>query len=270
MKRLTACILILVCIALLFVGCTRPPVDDPAMDVPKQPQPAQPEPSLDPAEPSTDSANPDPTEPPAPSLPEGTPLTEEEIAWFNTYFFTDEWVEWDDLGPEESTKLLKSVNIHNQFLFQAYDSPENIDLALLFFQGFSLSEYPTDEEKIAVHEMLGMQWDPEPGCSIELFRVPRENMEAAFLENTGLTIEQTQKVGMDRTDYYYLEETDAYYHSHGPFAYDCFIVSEGVKLDDGTVALRYYRPRSEETSEGIVTLMPHEDTYWFVSNLHIS
>lgn len=269
MKRLTACILVLLCMAPLFVGCTRPPVDDPAMDVPTQTQNAEPLPTTNPpTKPSTEPSNEPPTEP-APKLPEGTPLTEEEIAWFNEHFFTDEWAEWDELGAGKSTKRLKTVNVHNQFLFQEYDSPENIDLALLFFQGFSLSEYPTDEEKIAVHEMLGMEWDPEPGCSIDLFRVPRENMEEVFLENTGVTIEQTQQVGMDRTDYYYLEETDAYYHSHGPFAYDCFIVSEGVKLEDGTVVLCYYRPRSETQAEGIVTLIPHEDTYWFVSNQHI-
>lgn len=268
MKRLTACLLLLICTVLLFVGCTRPPIDDPAMDVPKQVEPAQPVPSADPVK--SEQVTPESTESPTPSLPEGIPLTEEEIAWFNEHFFTDEWAEWDELGPDESTKRMLYVNVRNQFLFQEYDSPEEIDLAVLFFQGFSLSEYPTDEEKIDVHEMLGMTWDPEPGCSIELFRVPKEKMETLFLEHTGLTIAETKQVGMDRDDYYYLEQTDAYYHSHGDFAYDCFIVSEGVKLDDGTVVLRYYRPRSEVPAEGIVTLIPHEDTYWFVSNQHIS
>lgn len=263
MKRLIVCLLCFVCTALLIIGCTRPPMDDPTMDVPKQTQPAEPAPT-EPAVPSTEPTVPS-TEP-ASRLPEGTPLTDGEIAWFNEHFFTDEWAEFHEA---DDSAFRVTANIHNQFLYQQFDSPQNIDLALLFFQGFSLSQFPSQAEKVAVHEMLGMEWDPEPGCSIDLFRVSREAMEAVFLENTGLTIAQTQQVGMDREDIYYLEAYDAYYHSHGDFAYDCFVVREGVRQEDGTVVLLYYRPRSETGAEGIVTLVPHEDSYWFVSNRHI-
>lgn len=255
MKKQFVCLLCFFCIALLIVGCTKPPVDGPSTDIPQQTQPVPTDPPTEPA----------PTEP-ASKLPDGTPLSSDEIAWFNEHFFTDEWAEFHDA---DESAIWITANIRNQFLLQEYDSPQNIDLALLFFQGFSLSEFPTQAEKVAVHEMLGMQWDPEPGCSIELFRVPREAMEAAFLENTGLTIAQTRQIGMDREDYYYLEEYDAYYHSHCEFAYDCFTVRQGVRQEDGTVVLLYYRPRSEAGAEGIVTLVPHEDGYWFVSNRHI-
>ena len=260
-KVILAAVISLAAAVLILVGCTFTGAGNGSAETPTE------EPTSAPTQPTEQQpTDPQPTEP---SLPAGTPLTDKEIAWFNEHFFTDEWAEWDESGPDVSTKRLTTVNIRNQFLFQEYDAPEEIDLALLFFQGFSLSEYPTDEEKIAVHEMLGMQWDPEPGCSIDLLRVPRKNMEAVFLENTGLTIAETQQVGMDRKDYYYLEQTDAYYHSHGEFAYDCFIVSEGVKLEDGSVVLRYYRPRSETSAEGIVTLTPHDGSYWFVANQHI-
>ena len=269
MKKRIARILCLLCMAAVLFGCARVPADDPVMDLPAT-EPTEPptEPATtEPAtEPPTEPATTEPPTEPAPTLPEGTPLTEEEIAWFNAHFFTAEWAE---TGDSASSKFFKIVNIRNQFLFQEYDSPENIDLKILFFQGFSLSEFPTTAEKVAVHEMLGMEWSPEPGCAIDLFRVPRENMEAVFLENTGLTIAQTNQIGMDGQDYYYLEKYDAYYHSLDAFAYDCFIVSDGVRQEDGTVVLRYYRPRSEQQAEGIVTLQPQGDSYWFVSNVHM-
>jgi hypothetical protein len=67
---------------------------------------------------------------PASPLPEGTPLTEEEIAWFNAHFFTAEWAETCDSA---SSKFFKFVNIRNQF-FQFFS--QNLKVGVFDFIAF--------------------------------------------------------------------------------------------------------------------------------------
>ena len=253
MRKFIACALCFVCILLLLVGCTAQPVDTPVADAPATEPPA-----TKPTEPPVTEppATEPPTEPPtvpASPLPEGTPLTEEEIAWFNEAFFSMEMQFVDDLAVR---------NIRNMFLFQEYESVKDIQLDLLLREGVGYIQYPSEAELNDFYAQL------EIGSGGDVFRIDRKAAEEAFLENTGLTIDETAKNGMENL--IYLKKYDAYYHGHNDTAYSLYKVSEGVRLDDGTVMLLYREnTRADPPIKGIVTLQPQGDSYWFVSNSHI-
>lgn len=125
----------------------------------------------------------------------GGELTADELAYFNETYFNGE-----------------SANIRNQFLTSLYDSPEDIDLYQLFYLGDcqpSMEGY-SDQERAAVIAATG-----EPDCP--LTRTTRAEMDRVLMEYTGLSLEQTNRVGME--GFTYLPEYNAYYHWHGDTNY---------------------------------------------------
>lgn len=189
-------------------------------------------------------------EPTAPTIPEGvTLLTEAEITWFNTEFFATEIV--DGVIP---------FNIHNKFLFfTQYESPEEINLRQLFYDGVARDTQITQEEMDAYDKATGSD------APVDNFKIPKADMERLFLENTGLTIEQSQKVGLDSMTY--LEEYDAYYLQHSDSGYAGCEVQEGYKTEEGMIVLLYRGKARNLFGAGQVILSPQEDgSYWFVAN----
>ena len=255
MKRVVALFLSLCCMMFLFAGCKQLSADNPDTSTS-----GQTEPSTNNTEPTTEetvgNAQLEQTDPPSSKLPEGTPLTTEELKWFEEKFFS---------AKQEFRNDKVIHNIRNMFLRPEYTSVEEIDLRLLFREGVGEVEYGTHEETVAVYALMFGDWPAENGYPVDVLRIPRQKMEEAFLENTGLTIDQTQKNGL--ADLEYLEEYDSYYDSHTDTAYSFYTMLEGVRLNDGTVALLYKDKISKPADEWLVTLKPYEDTYWFVSNL---
>lgn len=188
-------------------------------------------------------------EPTAPTIPEGvTLLTEAEIAWFNTEFFATEIV--DGVIP---------FNIHNKFLIPQYGSPDEINLRHLFYDGVARDTQITQEEMDAYDEATGSD------APVDNFKIPREDMERIFFENTGLTIEQSQKIGLDTMTY--LEDYDAYYLEHSDSGYAGCEVQKGYKAEDGVIVLLYQQKARDLFGAGQVTLSLQEDgSYWFVAN----
>lgn len=181
---------------------------------------------------------------------EGTPLTEQELAWFNDQFFSPVWF--------DRNKNI-AFNIRNMFLAPQYSSVEQINFALLFYDGIDWHDPVPQEEIDALDKKVGNN------MPLDTFKIPKRDMEAAFLEHTGLTIDQTQKIGLDRL--VYLEEYNAYYCKHGDTNYGLYQMKEGVRLDDGTVILLYAHKYERPTRDMKVTLRPSGDSYWFISNL---
>ncbi len=248
MKKLTTYILCLTCIALLFTGCAKP---DPApgTDPTGQAENTQTTQSTQNTT-QTQSTSPTQTDPPALTMPEGTPLTADELAWFNDEFFTSVWVD------ENENRIF---NIRNMFLRVEFATVKEIDLGVLFREGVRANEPVTQEEIDALNQATGSN------APLDVFKIPKWDMEMAFLHNTGVTVDQTQKNGLDKL--VYLEQYDAYYNKHGDTAYSLYQMKKGVKLENGTVVILYKNKLSSPADDWIVTLKPHENTYWFVSNL---
>ena len=177
-----------------------------------------------------------------------TPLTQDEISWFNDEFFNGEY-----------------INIHNQFLFSVYDKPQDIDLFELFYCGTpdNQDSFPSQEEKDKVVAEEGLSEEPDCMCqkntTADIDAVPQENM--------GITLDETNKVGLDR--FTYLPEYDAYYYFHGDTNYlGCFMKS-GFRDKDGNVYL-YYETLTGYQNERELLLKKNGDGYLFYSNIELT
>ena len=99
-------------------------------------------------------------------------------------------------------------------------------------------------------------------CHVDKMSV--EAINQVLLENTGLTLEETGRIGMDY--FQYLPEYDAYYHSHGDTNYFSGVnITAGERVGD-TIRL-YYDDTFHVDGWKCVTLEEQADgSYWFVSN----
>lgn len=177
-------------------------------------------------------------------------MTGDELAYFNEEFFNG-----DDF------------NIRNQFLTSLYEKPEYIDLFELFYCGtgvpdiFSTSA-PSNEE---LRQLGVLDEQGEQICPTDKFSA--EAMDVVLLANTGLTLDETAKIGLD--NFARLSQSGAYYHTHGDTNYFHSVQITAGEHVGSTV--RLYYPDSGTRYPGCdwlcVTLAEQADgSYWFVSN----
>lgn len=174
-------------------------------------------------------------------------LTGEELRFFNEEFFN---------APNGEF----AYNIRNQFANHAnlYKKPEDIDLLeLLYLEG---TQEVSDWELKALNAFDG--GGTELVCPV--YKLGVHEIDSILSQHTGLTLEKTNKVGLD--GFNRVAGSDAYYMMHGDTNYqgNLFITS-GTK-EGSTVKLYYggyygdndwYCAALEEQSSG---------GYWFVSN----
>ena len=166
------------------------------------------------------------------------PLTGAELTYFA--------LEWFNSGDPD---------IRNQFLTYLYDSPKDIDLFWLFYNGTGLPETITEEE-IAL---------AGAGAQVSrLHKLSLENIDAVLTQYTGLTLAETEGIGM--TKFSYQEEYEAYYHCHGDSNYLTWVnITAGRR--QGDLIHLYYKNPPGDSRWGCVTLRDLGDgNYWFVSN----
>lgn len=168
-------------------------------------------------------------------------LSDEEIAMFNTEFF--------NTGVD---------NMNNMLLSSEYSKPEEINLYLLFYDGVGMTETQVSEDEIAQLTELYSE-----AAYLDITKVTTEEMDAFLQENLGMSLEESQKTGLD--DFFYLEEYDSYYIVHGDTNFKWCTVISGTWKSDDMLTLEY-----EKEDEGVrwsVTLQKTDDGYLFVSNV---
>ena len=179
----------------------------------------------------------------------GTSLTQEEIDWFNEEFFNS--------GE-------KGAAIQNLFLASLYDQPQDIDLFQLFYLGGldGESEALTDQERQAVVEAGYGGAEPDCPCT----KITRAEMDQALFQYTGLTLDETNQLGLG--NFTYLAEYDAYYHYHGDTNFTAVTVIGGTREGD-LVYLAYESGYYFSQAQGrqlVATLRQTEEGYQFVAN----
>ena len=187
------------------------------------------------------AANPGTPEP----LEDAVPLTGDELAYFNEVFFNSGTVNY-----------VVGVNLHNQFLTSNYVRPKDIDLYALFYCGTGLPGSISEEElrQVGSFDENGAQICPTD-------KLPAADLDQILLENTGLTLDETEKIGLEQ--FQYLPEYDAYYHTHGDTNYLHNIYVAAGERAGNTFRLYY----TQTGAWSCVTLERQGDgSYWFVSN----
>lgn len=176
-KKLICLLLTLTLLGSLW-ACTTAPVDDmegsepPISQMPPEtdpPVPTETDPPTDPPE----------TDPPETEFvpPEGLLLTEAELDEFRTLFVFYPGPSW-----------------YNMALTSTYDSPENVNWSQFFYMGFDGSSgvpfRDLSEEERIFWERNGQ------GISVDIYRMPLDKMDAVAMEYFGLTIDESNLVGL--------------------------------------------------------------------------
>lgn len=178
--------------------------------------------------------------------PNATPLTGEELAYFNG----SEFFNGDDL------------NIRNQFLYSLYSDAKEIDLFELFYCGSGTAEHMTDDELRAVVAAAGEGWSVDNlPCPCE--KISRADMDAVLTENMGLKLDDMAGVNLDR--FLYLPAYDAYYHFHGDTNYRGGVAFYAGERQGDLIRL-YYEDSVLDNCDKVVTLREEGGSYRFVSN----
>ncbi len=177
------------------------------------------------------------------TVPENGPLTGDELRYFNEEFFNGEY-----------------INIRNQFLSSRYDAPEKINLFELFYCGSGEVETATQAEQEAVIAANGWDGNPDSPCE----KISRANMDAVLTENLGMSLEDTEKTGLE--SFTYLADYDAYYYFHGDTNYRARVtIATGER--EGDLTRLYYDDHFMADGWKCVTLRETEEGYQFVTNL---
>ena len=238
MKKVIAVFLVFV---ILLSGCWNriSIVTDPTSTVttdPSTPVTASAPSSATTASPTTSS---DPTIPPATSatLPPADPQTVAEL----------------------TAKFSEPGSWYNMALTCVYASSKDLNLRMFFsFGGFKdESREPTDQEWEHLKDI------PSFDINYDFYRLPVSKINAVLTEHFGITVEDLSEesfLGLQ-----YLEDTDCYYYMDTGVHYILdFAVTKTTVLEDGTICLYYTIPYGKHFA---VTLKPHDDNYWILSNL---
>lgn len=172
------------------------------------------------------------------------PLTGAELKYFNEEFFNGD-----------------GFNIRNQFLTCLYESPEEINLFSLFYNGTGTYENPDDERRAVAETGYGGYYP-----DTDLTKITAADMDAVLMQYTGLTLAQTSQVDLDA--FTYLPAYDAYYFFHGDTnARGATTFFTGEREGD-TIRLYYTDFYFGGYGPCCVTLEARPDgSYWFVSHL---
>lgn len=175
-------------------------------------------------------------------------LTGEELRWFNESFFNGAGTK-DEYG-------YSVYSICNQFAspWYPYDDVRDIDLGELFYCDGS-----TEMGAGELQTVLGVQDEMNLPCPA--YKLTTEEIDRILTRYTGLTLEQTNKVGLD--SFTYSADYDAYYWMHGDTNY-CGDLLFLLGTREGSTVKLYQGDGSAWTC---VTLEEQEDGgWWFVSN----
>ena len=251
MKKLLA----LLCVMAIFLGLTachtseKPEEIEPAM----QQQSTQP---TDPEKTDTQPTDPESTDP-EPTEPKPTELkpTEPEPTEPQPTEAVSELSGWQDFFDHKSRN-----GFYNDALNSEYATPADVNLFYLFYDGFEDEpQTPTEEENMLLDGKFGSYWR-----YADLIRLPADKVNAALMEMFGITLEQTNKVGLDKL--VYLEETDCYYHAITGTHYADITINRVENCDDGTIRM-YYLRNGFLSVNMVATLKPNGDGYRILSNL---
>ena len=186
---------------------------------------------------------------------------------------TEENSEEPDTEENESddlvVQLLKFLNdnenrMPNMFLFTEYTLAENVDLGDVFYcgaDGMGVSDI-SEQEK----QLLAQRYNAD--VELDIVKATTAQMDEVLQKYIGLTLEQTNKVGLEKL--YYLEEYDAYYNVAGDTRYTLCAIKYAQKNENGLIVVEYVDGLSSYLGTKYqMTLRENDGNYQFVSNLEV-
>ena len=151
--------------------------------------------------------------------------------------------------------LERTYNTKYRWFYMAltsqYSCPQDVDLYGLFYTGFQ--DEAAGPEELEKLERAGL-W-----LELDIQKNPAARMNEVLKTYFGLTLEETNRVGLD--DMVYLPETDSYYkNSSDTTFFTAGSITHGYRTNDGRILL-YYQDILNG-AEWVVTLVEDERPSW--------
>lgn len=168
-----------------------------------------------------------------------TPATDSELARYSTLF-----------GDHKTW--------YNKALVGQYETPTQLKLLDLFYNGFEGERTPTDAERAQLKDNPGFNEN------FDFFRLPVDKMDAVLTEYFGIT---TKDLPADSFEgLMYIESTGCYYHSHtDAWVTENFQIISVQTLADGAVEMRY--TKGYTAAAYVAMLQPFGEGYRIISNV---
>lgn len=176
-------------------------------------------------------------------------LTSTELAYFNSNDFMD--LSYD----KDSDDFFKA-----HFITSLYNSPEEINLYSLFYDGSSDFEY--DDLNTKEKNAIMVAYDANSEVK-DIKRATTEEINEDLQEYMGIRLSDTNKVGLD--EFKYIAAYDAYYNVPSDTQVFEPIFTSGTK--EGTTIKLYYTNHNVPNDVTILELKQvDDDDYYFISN----
>ena len=196
------------------------------------------------------------------------PLTQEELDFFNEeYFNPDDMYEDGHMGRRA---------IRNMFLSSLYESPADIDLFELVYNGIpsmpDVEKPPRADEAAILERVYGGSW---PDCGT--YEITSAELDALLREYTGMPLAESKKIGLpgangETLDHaiVYLEDYDTYYWAHGDTNYRGLVTFQSGEREDDLIRLTYDDTFYADGVKCLTLRDVGEGEYQFVSNLLVT
>lgn len=201
-------------------------------------------------QPPESSAAPEPSESAAPSdesastrNPECTPVDESELNALREFLGDTNCWNSQVLASGEFTDI-KDINLYT-----------------LFHRGIPLeAPQEANEEEKAWYVSFSNADE-----RLDVYRLPASEMDRIVQEYLQLPLSQFKGVGLENL--VYREESDCYYFN--PAGSNVLLpeITAAYRLADGSIQVCYHNRLESPSAEMVVTLLPEDGTYRFVSNL---
>ena len=200
----------------------------------------------------------EPTEPEAKwEVPDGaTELTDEELNYFQSFLEQDLTIQ-GNCRPES--------NWFNLVVEWEFETPAQINLGRLFYMGARGDDTPY-EEHLSDAEWAFLDSISERYRNFDVVYISKDTVESVLETYFGITLEETEQIGMDR--FVYNPDTNRYYSaiSDVGFAFDFKVVGGYHDLDSNTVLI--VELWNGELMQ--MTLRSVDDHYQMLSNVCIN
>jgi len=142
-----------------------------------------------------------------------------------------------------------------------YSDPRDVNIAWMFWDGDEESTLAQWEDTYIRQQLAAQKGVGVEEISLDISKISASDLKAVLKKCFGLTLEETNKVGLDGL--YYDSGTGCYYKHHGDTFLREIELTEAYRRIDGSIDLYY-----EYTNKTyVMNVMPNGDGYYIRSNL---
>lgn len=195
---------------------------------------------------------------------EGSPLTAEELDWFESYTVSS----WDSYDAERNILFVRASPISCFFTSQYQDPRDMAASEFLWYCPKPDGQEPVDEAEFQLVQTV-LDWRGEDGQLLTLEelptpcqRLPRSHINAILTQYAGITVEEMHTNWKE--DVIYVPSTDCFYTFTSDFGPGMFIPRYGEK--NGDIVTLWEAPCAESGTSDMLVLQKNGEDWHVLSH----